>query len=165
MDTATMYLIGTGIQAGAKVAGGLSARDASRFNAAGLERQSAEERAAGQRSAAERRTEMERAISRARAIGAASGAGAGPSFEDILGEIGARGEYQAQSEMYLGESRARNLKDRANAARYEGDRAFMGSILEGVGTVALGGSRYDALYGPSTRSTRIPPFRTTVTYG
>ena len=87
MNTATMMLIGSGIQAGAKVSGGISALGASKFTAAALERQATEERAAGQRSAGERRLEMERVLSRARAIGAASGAPGGPSLRDVVGDI------------------------------------------------------------------------------
>jgi hypothetical protein len=151
MEAANLYLIGTGIQSGA--------------NAAGLERQAAEEFAAGQRAAGERRRNTDLVISRQRALAAASGAGAGPSLLDIIGDTAGRGEYQAQSEMFLGESRARNLKNRAAAARYEGENAFIGSILEGVGNVALGAGRYGGIYAPSARPRASGPWRTTVSYG
>lgn len=165
MEAATLYLVGSGVQAGARVAGGLNARDAANFNAASLERQSAAERAAGQRSAFERRREMELVLSKQRAIGAASGAGTGPSLLDIIGDTAARGEYQAQGEMYTGEARARNLQDRANIARREGGNAFTGSILEAIGGIGLGAGRYGMNFGTGTTTNRIPPFRTTVTYG
>ena len=165
MDTATMMLIGTGAQAGARISGGMSARDASRFNAAALERQATEEFAAGTRTAGERRRETELVLSKQRAIAAASGAGAGPSLLDIIGDTAARGEYQAQAEMYTAGTRARNLKDKAAVARYEGENAFAGSILEGVGGLAIGMGRYDLNYGQPTGTRRVPPFRTTVSYG
>lgn len=164
-DTATLFLIGQGVQAGGKFLGGMRAREAGEYNAASLERQAAEERAAAGRTAAERRLETERVISRQVALAAASGAGAGPSLVDIIGDTAARGEYQAQSERYLGEARARNLTDRANIARYEGENAFMGSILEGVSGIALGGARHGMLYGGGTRTPGIGPWRTTVSYG
>ena len=165
MDTATMMLVGQGIQAGARISGGVSALDASKFNAAAMERQATDEFAAGTRSAAERRRETELVLSRARAVGAASGAPGGPSLLDVVGDIGARGEYQAQAEMYTAGQRARNLKDKAEAARFEGRNAFVGSILEGVSGLAIGAGRYDSLYGPPRRNTGIGPWRTTTTYG
>jgi hypothetical protein len=82
----------------------------------------------------------------------------------VIGDTAARGEYQAQAETYTGEARARNLKDRANIARYEGRNAFVGSILEGIGGAALGAGRYGNLYGPSGR-TGAGPWRTTVSCG
>ena len=163
MDTATMMLVGHGIQAGAKIAGGASAQQAGEFNARGFERMSAEERAAAQRAAMERRREGDLVLSRQRALAAASGAGAGPSLLDIIGDTAARAEYQAQGEMYTGETRARALLDRAAAARYEGRNAFVGSILEGVGGAALGIGRHAGNYGKPVGA--IPPFRTTVSYG
>jgi hypothetical protein len=82
------------------------------------------------------------------------------------GDTAARGEYQAQAEKYVGESRARNLTDRAGLARWEGNNAFIGSILEGIGGVAMAGARYDLNYGAGrTSGARLPPFRTTVSYG
>jgi hypothetical protein len=158
MEAATLYLVGTGIQAGAKVGAGMHALDASRFNAAALERQAAGERAAGQRTAFERRREADLVISRQIALGAASGAPTGPSLLDIIGDTAARGEYQAQGEMYTAEARARNLQDRANIARWEGRNAFTGSILEAVGSIGIGAGRYGMNFGPSTTN-RVPPFR------
>jgi hypothetical protein len=164
MDAATLFLIGTGVQAGAKVSAGMAAQEAGAYNAQGLERQAAEERAAAGRAAGERRLEMERVLSRQRAIAAASGAGGGPSLLDIVGDTVERGEYRAQGERYLGESRARNLTDRANLARWEGENAFLGSIIEGAGTILTGDMRYRTAYGAPSGSNRVGPWRTTVTY-
>lgn len=165
MNTATMMMIGHGVQAGAKIAGGVSTRDAASYNAAGLERQAAEERAAAQRTALERRRDADRVISKQITLAAASGAGGGPSLIDIVGDTAAEGEYRAQAEMYGGEARARALKDKANLARWEGRNAYRGSILEGIGGLALGVGNYGLRYGTPTRTTPIGPWRTTVTYG
>jgi hypothetical protein len=166
MDAATMMMIGTGIQAGAKIGSGVNAERAGRYNAAGLERQAADERAAAQRAAFERRTDTERVISKQVATAAASGAGGGPSLLDIMGDTAARGEYQAQSEMYAGESRARTLKDRAALARHEGRNALVGSIIEGVGSIATGAARQRLNYGSTALGAYDPQWRrTAVTYG
>jgi uncharacterized spore protein YtfJ len=79
--------------------------------------------------------------------------------------------------MYTGESRARNLETRAGLARFEGDAAYRGSILEGVGTVAIGFGRAGSMrqaaagvpsgltFGTGSRVTPIGPWRTTVSFG
>jgi hypothetical protein len=164
MDAGTMMLIGTGIQAGAGVGKGMAAQNAGNYNAGMLERAAADERASAQRQAQERRRQTDLVISKQVAGAAASGAGFGPSLLDIIGDTAQRGEYMAQSEMYSGEARARNLIDRSKIARYEGDQAFTGSILEGLGTAAMGYGRYNSLYGTG-KTTPIGPWRTTVNYG
>lgn len=165
METATLMMIGQGVQAGAQIGRGVSADRAARYNAEDLERQAAGEVAAAQRAAFERRADMERVISKQVAGAAASGAGFGPSLLDIIGDTAARGEYQAQSEMYGGESRARTLRDRAAIARTEGRNAMIGSILEGVGSFATGTAR-QRLQAGSTAAVYDPTWRrTTVTYG
>jgi hypothetical protein len=163
MDTATMMRIGTGIQAGAGIAKGYAARQAGEYNEAALRRQATDEVAASQRSAHEQRLATDRVISRQVAVGAASGAGAGPSLLDIIGDTAQAGEYRAQAERYAGESRARALRDRGAIARWEGDNAFRGSILEGVGSIALNEGRIRMHYG-STASATGPGTRTS-SYG
>jgi hypothetical protein len=164
MNAATLFMVGTGVQAGGRLAGGLAARDAAKFEAGQLERRATEERAAAQRTATERRRETDLVISRATAVGAASGAGTGPSFWDLIGDTAARGEYQAQGETYLGEARVRALQDKASARRFEGRNAFVGSLVESIGGLAVGAGRAASLYG-SGRAPAIGPWRTTVSYG
>jgi hypothetical protein len=163
METATLMMLGTGLQAGGKIAGGISAQEAGDYNAAALKRQATDEIAGAQRQAIERRRETDRVISTQITRAASSGAGFGPSLLDVIGDTAERGEYQAQADMYGGRSRAANLRDRAALARHEGDSAFAGSLLEGVGGLAIGAGRYDYLYG--TRKPSIPAWRTTVSYG
>lgn len=165
MDAGTMMLVGTGVQAGAKIAGGLAAQRAGRYNAAALDQQGAQEVAAAQRTAEERRLDTERLISKQIAAGAASGAGFGPSLLDVIGDTAQQGEYRAQADKYQGLERARTLHDRGRVARWEGDNAFLGSILEGIGTIGTGGARYGMNFG--TAGTGYDPTwrRTTVRYG
>lgn len=153
MDTGQLFLIGTGVQAGAGIGRGYSAMSAGQYNAGVLETQAADEVAAAQRAARERRLETDRVISRQIALGAASGAGAGPSLLDVIGDTAAAGEYRARADQYAGDARARTLRDRARIARWEGTNAFTGSILEGIGTLALGRSRYETHYGSTAGST------------
>jgi hypothetical protein len=163
MDASQLMMVGQGVQAGAGVAKGISAQRAGEYNAAGLTRQAGDERAAAQRAAMERRTDTERVISKQVAGAAASGAGAGPSLLDIMGDTAARGEYQAQAEMHAGESRARTLQDRAAIARHEGRNAFVGSIIEGVGTIATGAARNRLNYGSTAPGAYDPQWRRTAT--
>jgi len=166
MDAGTMMLIGTGIQAGSKIAGGIGARQAADYNAKAMEAQAPQEIAAAQRAAIERRTETDRVISQQVARGAASGAGAGPSLLDVIGDTAQAGEYRAQAEQYQGNERARQIRDRARVTRWEGDRAFMGSIIEGIGGLASGAATYGARFAPSTTGGYDPTWRrTTVSYG
>jgi hypothetical protein len=150
MDTSTLMMMGTGIQAGAGIARGYSARQAGQYNADALDRQATDEVAGAQRASHERRVDTERVLSRARALGAASGAGSGPSLLDIMGDTVQAGEYRAQAEQYAGEARARSLRDRGRIARWEGENAFRGSILEGIGTIAVGAGRHRLHYGSTT---------------
>jgi hypothetical protein len=159
-----MMLIGTGIQAGAGIAKGYSAQQAGRYNAAALDRQATDEVAAAQRVATERRLGTDRLISKQVALGAASGAGAGPSLLDIIGDTAQAGEYRALADQYAGDSRARSLRERGRIARWEGDNAFRGSILEGVGTIAMGGARNRLQYGSTAAYDPNWP-RTSVSYG
>lgn len=167
MDAGTLMLIGTGVQAGSRIAGGINAQRSADYNARALEAQAPQEIAAAQRTAMERRLETERLISRQVALGAASGAGTGPSLLDVIGDTAQQGEYRAQADQYQGEERARSLRDRARVARYEGTNALIGSVLEGVGSLAMGGMRYGLNFGSTgTRSGYDPTWsRTTVSYG
>lgn len=159
MEAGTMMLIGTGIQAGAGIAKGYAAQQAGRYNQDVLNQQATGEIAGAQRAAMERRVETDRVISRQETVAAASGAGSGPSLLDIIGDTAQAGEYRAQAEQFAGESRARNLRDRGRIARWEGDNSFRGSILEGIGTVAMGSARYGQLYGSTPGSTGHPGTR------
>jgi hypothetical protein len=165
MDAGTMMMIGTGVQAGAGIAKGYAARQAGVYNEGVLRQQAAGEFAGAQRAAHERRLETDRLVSRPEALAAASGAGAGPSLLDIIGDTAQAGEYRAQAEQFAGETRARSLIDRGRIARWEGDNAFRGSILEGIGTIAMGTARHGQLYGSTAGSTGAHRGTRTSSYG
>ena len=70
--------------------------------------------------ASEQRRQGRLLSSRALAVAAASGAGAGdPTVENIIGDIGAEGEFRALSEMFIGEERARGLEMEADLRIFE----------------------------------------------
>ena len=128
-----------GLQAMGAIQQGKAQQAALNFEAEANKRQAAEERAASQRSAIEKRSEADRVLSRQRALASASGAGVvTPSILDIYGETAAKGEYNAQTELYGGENRARGLIDQAALNRAKGKAAMKGSILEGFGAIASG---------------------------
>jgi hypothetical protein len=123
-----------GLQAMGSIQQGKAQQAALNFEAKQHERQAAEERAASQREALEKRREAGLAMSRQVALASASGAGVvNPSVLDIYSETAQEGEYNAQTALYGGESRARGQLDSAAAARFKGKAAYKGSVLEAAG--------------------------------
>jgi hypothetical protein len=127
-------LAATGLQVMGSLQQGQAAKAAANFEAEQHKRQAAEERAASQREAIEKRHEGKLAMSRQIAVAGASGAGVvNPSILDIYGETGQKAEYNAQTALYGGESRARGQIDQAAAAKFRGKAAYKGSLLEAGG--------------------------------
>ncbi len=174
-DPATVVTIGLGVastmmQAKNTLAAGKAEQRAGLARQQALEHQAkqarqnaGQERASSQRAASEQRRQARFLSSRALALAAASGGGAGGSVENILGDIGAEGEFRALTEMFTGEERARHLETQADALIFEGNqerragdiarraskgRAF-GQVLSGAGKAV--GTAYDAGYfSPTT---------------
>ncbi len=83
--------------------------------------QAGQDRATSQRAAIEQRRRAKLLESKALARAAASGAGAGdPTVENILGDIGAEGEFRALAELFVGEERALGLETQADLRNFEG---------------------------------------------
>lgn len=102
-------------------------------------RKGQEELAASQREAIDKRGEGDRLMSRQRAVAAASGGGVvNPTILDIFGDTAQQAEYNAQAQLYGGESRRRGALDQAALAKAKGQAAMRGSIFEGIGQ-GLGG--------------------------
>lgn len=112
---------------------------------------------AAQRSAIEQDRQAKLAISRAVAVAAGSGAGASdPTVNKLVGDIAARGEYNALSALYSGDSEAQyyqnvmaankyNAESNAAAYRYKG--AASSGWDEAMGTILSGGSSFLKKYG------------------
>lgn len=153
------------IQGGAKIAGGVADRNmlrseadaterAAAVEAEGLKMRANEARGAAGMAARERRHVTEQVMGKQVALAAGAGSGASTgTILDILGETAARGELQAQTEIYKGESSARGLEDkaamgtwqagtRAAALRQKGSAALTGSILEGASKIGEGAYKY-----------------------
>lgn len=165
MTATTMALTagGTALSAMGTIAGGSAAAQAGQyaqrsaeFTAQQQEQAAKEARAVGQRSAFEKRREGELLNSKLQARAAASGGGASdPTVLDLSGDIAQRGEYDALTEMFKGESRARGLLDGAEASRmqgaaalYEGQAKRRASHLSAAGTIIGGaGSMFNQYRG------------------
>lgn len=121
--TTAASLAGTGVSALAAAKQGEARREIGEFNARELERAAQEERAAAARRAQERRMQTERVISEQRAKAAMSGAGTseGEGFLDLVKDVGERGQYFSDLEIYTGEERARGREGQAAAARWAGE--------------------------------------------
>ncbi len=151
----------TAMQMSNQLAAGKAEQEAALARRAGLEHQAAQarqnagqERAVGQRSASEQRRQARLVQSSALARAAASGASASdPGAEKLLGDIGAEGEFRALNELFIGESRARNLEFQADAKVFEGNQeARAGEIARSASrrtalTTAIGGGATLARYG------------------
>jgi hypothetical protein len=112
-----------------------------RDEAAQLDAKGQEELAASQRKAEARREEGRLLTSRQQALAAASGAGAGvdaPSIMQLMGETSKQAEFNAQSELFGGESRKLGLKRAADNKRREASATLLGSVLSGAGRLAGG---------------------------
>lgn len=147
-NAAMMEAIGTGLKAGAQVSAGMAANTAAKFEAGQLKTRASEERAASQREVSERRRKTGIVMSRQKALAASSGAGVtNASILDLIGDTAQHGEFLAQADMAIGESRARGLEDQAAAARFRGKNALSGSILEGVTTGITGLAKMRKTFG------------------
>jgi hypothetical protein len=123
------------------IAGGAAAKEQADFKAKGLEMQANESRAASQRRAEERRQRGRLVLSQMQARAAASGTDA--TSGDVLGlteDVAGRSEYQALTELYTGENRARGYIDQANSVRMSGENEKKGSFLKAASTI-MGGAR------------------------
>jgi hypothetical protein len=142
-----------GTLAGGKAAAqaGYASQQAHEFAARQQEQAGQEGRAVAQRSALEKRREGTLLSSKMLARAAASGGGADdPTVTKIGEDIAGRSEYDALTEMYKGENRARGLLDAAMGSRMTGDAALAegeakkrASYLSAAGTIiGTAGSMY-----------------------
>lgn len=134
-------LFGSIVQASALQKQAQAERNAAEFNAQVQEQRAMEERAAAQRKALDERKKKDIVQSNLQARAAASGAGAGvndPTIISLATDIEGRGEYQALTEMYTGESRARGREDEAALQRYIGETKAQASEAKATGAI-LGG--------------------------
>jgi hypothetical protein len=146
-------------QAQASINEGKAASQVANFQAKQLERQAGQERATSQLAAIEESRKGRLARSRALAVAAASGAGTDGSVSDILSDLTAEGEFNAQGALYEGEETAKGMEVQAAATRAQGAYAKRGaayqarstrrsSYLSSVGNLMAGGSSFYSKYWP-----------------
>jgi hypothetical protein len=136
-------LSGLGTVAGVAgtLAAGKAEEQSAEFEAQQMQVKAAEETAAAQRDAQQKRREGALVQSRQQALAAASGAGAGfdaPTIVKMMMDTAGEAEYNAQTAMYGGTSRATGLMDAARARRASGRASYLGSQLGAFGQAAGG---------------------------
>lgn len=168
---AAMILTGAGaaVSALGTIAGGNAAEAAGeasnasyQFKAKQEEMAAQESRASAQRQQFERQRQTRLVQSRLQASAAASGGGADdPTILGLVGDIGARGEYESLMEMYKGENRARGLEDTATASRMSGAAALAegkakrsASQLSALGTIIGGAGSMFNIYNKQPSNVR-----------
>ena len=129
-------------QGNAAEAAGKAQQKGLEYQAAQMEVQAGQERAAAQRRAMDERRKKTLTQSRAQAISAAGGGGSlDPTIVDIMGDLEAEGEYNANVAMYEGEERARDLLTGSQLRRYEGTQArTAGKMAKKSSRIAAAGS-------------------------
>lgn len=136
-------LAGTAVSAVGAIKSGQDADAAAQANAAAEERRAGEERAAATREAARRAQQTSLLLSKQQALAASSGGGA--TDETVLGLMGGvakEGQYQQDSAIYAGDSKATNLEDEAAIARWKGQNARTAGYISAGGSVLSGVSGF-----------------------
>lgn len=160
---AALTAVGAGVSAMGTLAGGDASQTAGTANAAAT-RQAAlanadslefkakqedmaaqESRASSQRDALERGRQTKLVLSKLQAGAAASGAGAtDPTVTTLAGQIGGRGEYEALTDLFKGENRARGLMDSATGDRMSATAGLQGGELQANAQIAEGNAKKSA---------------------
>lgn len=127
------------------------------FQNAALEKYAKASQATGQRGAIEQSRQADLAISRAVAVAAGSGAGASdPTVAKLVGDIAGRGQYNALTSLYNGDSEADYYKNVEGANTYNANaqaagykyRASTGPNWDqAMGTILGGASSFLKKYG------------------
>lgn len=137
------------LQVGGQLLAGRQARAAGEYEATQAYINAGQAQAAGQRKAQEEQRRSRLAQSRALAVAAASGGGASDrTVADIIADLAAEGDYRSRLAMYEGDDKARLLRARGDAAKYEGKAAQRTSYLRAATSIAgAGGTLYEKYGG------------------
>lgn len=136
-------IVGAGMQLVGSIQGGMAADAAGKYKAKQLTQLANDAVAEGQITAQGEKRQADLLASRARVLAAASG-GSGGNIDSILSDIDSMGKYRVQAALYEGDSKARQLRMGADAARFEGKQAKQNAIISGL--AGAGMSAYQ-LYG------------------
>jgi len=170
LNPASLNMIGTGLSIAGHLSAGSAARAAGRaqrqaaeYTAQQLEASKGQQRAAAQRASIDEIRKSMALQSRALAVAAASGGGAlDPTVLALISGVSAEGQLAAETQIYNGDERARQLQEHANAVRYEGlNREAAGEIasrneLLKIGGTILSGVSKDWYGAPKEKPTKAP---------
>jgi len=147
----TALIIGGGLLAATgAVAGGVAANNQAKAEAKALKIQAGEQRAIAQREAIRKSREARLIISRQQALAAASGGSADdPTVLDLMQDTAEEGEYQKKVSLYEGESRSRQLLNKASVVRAQGRQAMLAGFLNAGQSVLSAGAQW-AQYKPAS---------------
>lgn len=123
-------------------------RDAKRttiFNVKQYERNAGQAQAVGQRRAEEMRRQGRLLASRAQAL--AGGSGGDESVVKTISDITAESEFRALTSLYESDVEAQDLRERAKARVFEGERSHRASQYATAGTLFKSGSDLYSKYG------------------
>lgn len=150
---AVLTIAGTALSAKGARQQGKADRAAAEFQADQLDQQAGQEQAAAQRVAADQARITKYAESRALAVAAASGAGAsGRTVSGVISKIAQEGAYRSALALYQGDSEARQMRVRAQAARETGVRQDEAYSSKAYASVLTGGSSLFGKYGKNIPS-------------
>lgn len=171
LNPAMLNMIGSGLSiaghlgaSSAARAAGRAQREAAEYTAGQLEASKGQQRAAAQRASIEEIRKSMALQSRALAVAAASGGGAlDPTVLALISGISAEGQLAAETQIYNGNERARQLQDQANAVRYEGAiRDAAGQIASKNELLKIGGTILSGVDKDWYGAGRIQPGRAPV---
>jgi hypothetical protein len=149
-DPGDLSALATGVKVGGQLLAGTAAKKAGEVANQNAQTEAAQEVAAGQKRGFERDATTRRVIGEQIANAAGSGSAvASPTILDIVGETAQRGKYLEESENASAATRANAIRYAGEVAKRQGQNAFTGSILQGLGTSLTGAARYRKMKGSS----------------
>jgi hypothetical protein len=145
---------GTILQAGGQFAEGAAMRNVAAREAEMYRQVGSNQMAASQREASDIRRKTQLAESRVRAVAAGSGGSSTDAgVQDILGEIGEQGEYNAMAALYEGKEAQRQYRQRAALTKKAGQFAFRSGLVSGASTIMQGASSLHERFGAKSKTT------------
>jgi hypothetical protein len=139
---------GTILNAGGQFAEGAFARDMARAQATAYGQMGHNAVGAAQGEAAGIRRDTKRLQSRARAVAASSGgASTDAGVQNVIGDIGQQGEYNAMAALYEGQEAQHIYNTRAAMAKAQGKADFRTGALRGATTIMAGTKSLYDKYG------------------
>lgn len=143
-----LAIASTVMSASNSLASGKAQARALEFQAQQAEQNAIAEQATSQRQAISERRKANLLQSRAQAVAAASGAGASDvTVNELMGDIGAEGDYNVLSALFEGDTRASGQRMYADARRFEAKEAKRYARSQAISTIMNGASSIGGSFG------------------